>query len=289
MLDSYTLPFPDLQIRAGVLVVDGWGITIRVLYGRLCIEDGIGPHRRSIVVDRTSGLERLVLLSKSGCLTLESLAWARSCGAAFVQITADGSLVTSSVPFAYEGHPIRRAQGLALVTGLDVKLARYVIAEKLDGERKNLVRLGVNDLSAFDALRESLDRAMSVDDVRLCEAQCASIYWRAWSRAAIRFRSRDLARIPAHWVRFDSRGFVTHWHTESCDESHKCFAQYAFFYCINRVSNRLIGRGGGPIVGVASLGFTQPRWRVFRLLRDYTAGDRRVRPRPARRAYLHRA
>jgi CRISPR-associated endonuclease Cas1 len=210
MLDqNFTLPYPPLQVRAGVLVADGYGTSLRVLYGRLHIEDGIGPHRRSLVVDRAgSGLERLVLLGKTGSLTLEALAWLRAIGAALVHLGPDGSLLAHSVPFGYDGHPIRRAQALAARTGLDVSLACYLIAEKLDGQRANLVRLRVNDLRAFDGLREALKHAATIEDVRLCEAQAAAIYWNAWRAVSLRLRGRDLARMPAHWARYDSRASV---------------------------------------------------------------------------------
>ena len=121
----------------------------------------------SIALDRTgSGLERLVLLGKSGTLTLESLAWLRAIGAGLVHLSADGHVLTHSVPFGYDGHPIRRAQALAIATGLDVDLARDLIHRKLDGQRANLVRLRVADLAVFDAMREALDRAASIDEIR---------------------------------------------------------------------------------------------------------------------------
>ena len=145
---KFTLPYPDLQVRAGVLVADGYGISLRVLYGKLRVEDGIGPHRRCLALDRAgSGLERLVLLGKSGTLTLESLAWLRAIGAALVHLSADGHVLTHSVPYGYDGHPIRRAQALAVATGLDIDLARDLIHRKLDGQRANLVRLRVADLA----------------------------------------------------------------------------------------------------------------------------------------------
>lgn len=37
---KFTLPYPSLQVRAGVLVADGYGISLRVPYGKLRIEDG---------------------------------------------------------------------------------------------------------------------------------------------------------------------------------------------------------------------------------------------------------
>ena len=46
---NFTPLYPPLQVRAGVLVVDGFGIALRVLNrGKLCVEDGIGRQRRSL-------------------------------------------------------------------------------------------------------------------------------------------------------------------------------------------------------------------------------------------------
>jgi CRISPR/Cas system-associated endonuclease Cas1 len=206
MQEQFTLPYPPLQVRAGILVADGYGISLRVLYGKLRVEDGIGPHRRSIAIDRTgSGLERLVLLGKTGTLSLESLAWLRAIGAGLIHLSADGDVLTHSVPFGYDGQPIRRMQALAVANGLDLDLARWLIAQKLDGQRTNLVRLRVADLRGFDAARTSLDTASTIDEVRLCEAQAAATYWNAWTNVPIRLRGRDLSRVPVPWTRYESR------------------------------------------------------------------------------------
>ena len=206
---KFTLPYPPLQVRAGTLVADGYGVSLRVLYGKLHVEDGIADRRRALVLDRAgSGLERLVLLGKTGSLTLEALSWLRAIGAALVHLGPDGALLAHSVPFGYDGHPIRRAQALATATGLDVVLARELIARKLDGQRRNLARLRVGDLQTFDALRGVLDRTSTIEEVRLCEAKAAARYWNAWSTISLRLRGRDLARIPARWARYDARASV---------------------------------------------------------------------------------
>ncbi|MHB8355524.1 MAG: CRISPR-associated endonuclease Cas1 [Vulcanimicrobiaceae bacterium] len=134
--------------------------------------------------------------------------WLRAIGAALVHLGPDGALLTHSVPFGYDGHPIRRAQALATATGLDVVLARELIARKLDDQRKNLARLRVGELQTFDALRGALDRTSTIDEVRLCEAKAAALYWSAWSAISMRLRGRDLARIPARWARYDARASV---------------------------------------------------------------------------------
>ena len=77
------------------------------------------------MLDRAgSGLERLVLIGKTGSVTLEALAWLRAIGAALVQIGRDGEVLAHSVPFGYDGHPIRRSQALAVTNGLDLAIAR---------------------------------------------------------------------------------------------------------------------------------------------------------------------
>ena len=206
---KFTLPYPPLQVHAGIVVADGYGISLSVLYGKLHVEDGIADRRRALVLDRAgSGLERLVLLGKTGSLTLEALAWLRAIGAALVHLGPDGALLTHSVPFGYDGHPIRRAQALATATGLDVVLARDLVERKLIGQRANLVRLGVPDLRTFDALRGALNQTSTIEEVRLCEAKAAALYWNAWSTISIRLRGRDLARIPARWARYDARASV---------------------------------------------------------------------------------
>lgn len=149
-----------------------------------------------------------MLLGKTGAITLEALAWLRAIGAALVHLAPDGVLLTHSVPFGYEGHTIRRAQALAATNGLDVAISRELISRKFEGQRANLVRLHAADLRAFDRLSEQLSTVKTIDDVRLCEAKAAAIYWNAWSAVSIRLRGRDLARIPARWTRYSGRASV---------------------------------------------------------------------------------
>jgi CRISPR-associated endonuclease Cas1 len=247
---KFTLPFPPLQVRAGVLVADGYGISLRVLYGKLHIEDGIGPHRRSIALDRAgSGLERLVLLGKSGTVTLEALAWLRAIGATLIQLNPNGEVLAHSVPFGYDGLPIRRAQALAVATGLDVEVARGLIAQKLTGQRANLSRLHVN-LQGFDALCETLKRMNSIQQVRICEAQAAAIYWNAWSSVPIRLRGRDLARVPARWARYDSRASILTGAPRAATNPVNALLNYTYALLESEARLALLAAGLDPTLGV---------------------------------------
>ncbi len=249
--EKFTLPYPDLQVRAGVLVADGYGISLRVLYGKLRVEDGIGAHRRCLALDRAgSGLERLVLLGKTGTLTLESLAWLRGIGAGLVHLSADGQVLTHSVPFGYDGHPIRRSQALAVANGLDHRPRTRLIARKLDGQRANLVRLRVAELRGFDAMRKSFDTARTIDEVRLCEAKAAAVYWNAWSNVPIRLRGRDLSRVPVTWTRYESRKSTLTGAPRAATNPVNALLNYVYSLLESESRLALLSAGLDPTLGV---------------------------------------
>ena len=247
---NFTPLYPPLQVRAGVLIVDGFGISLRVLYGKLRVDDGIGRQRRSLALDRAgSGLERLVLLGKAGSVTLEALAWLRAIGAALVQIGRDGDVLAHSVPFGYDGHPIRRAQALAATNGLDVTIARELIADKLDGQRRILVRLGA-DLREFNKLRALLASADSIERVRVIEANAAALYFPAWRDVRIRFQDRDLARIPTRWLRCDSRASVLTGASRASTSPLNSLRNYLLACAESEARLALLAHGCDPTLGV---------------------------------------
>lgn len=242
--------YPPLQVRAGVLVVDGYGIVLRVLYGKLRVEDGIGRQRRSLALDRAgSGLERLVLIGKEGSVTLEALAWLRAIGAALVQIGRDGEVLAHSVPFGYDGHPIRRAQALAVTNGLDLTIARELIATKLDGARRILVRLSA-DRREHDKLRAAIDAAETIERIRVIEATAAGLYFSAWRDVRICFRERDLTRIPARWLRADSRASLLTGAPRAATSPINAMRNYLFACLESEARLALLAHGCDPTIGV---------------------------------------
>jgi CRISPR-associated endonuclease Cas1 len=231
--------------------VDGYGIALRVVSrGKLRVEDGIGRQRRSLALDRAgSGLERLVLIGHAGFVTLDALAWLRAIGAALVQIGRDGEVLAHSVPFGYDGHPIRRAQALAATNGLDLAIARDLIADKLEGQRRILVRLGA-ELREFDKLRAAIDAADSIERVRVIEANAAALYFRAWRDVRIRFRERDLGRIPAGWLRCDSRASALTGAPRAATSPVNALRNYLFACLESEASLTLLAHGCDPTIGV---------------------------------------
>jgi CRISPR-associated endonuclease Cas1 len=136
------------------------------------------------------------------------------------------------------------------VTGLDVSLACYLIAEKLHGQRANLPRLQVKDFRAFDGLREALKHAGTIEDVRICEAQAAAIYWNAWRTVPLRLRGRDLARTPAHWARYDSRASVLTGAPRAATNPVNALLNYLYVLLESEARLALLSVGLDPTLGV---------------------------------------
>jgi CRISPR-associated endonuclease Cas1 len=198
--------------RNGVLVLSGYGLSIRVWRGRLRVEDGIGRTRREAVIHRAFGrLRRLVVLGHTGSISLEAIRWLSDVGAGYVQIDADGRVLAAFGPLGTDRPGLRRAQARALDTPIGDAIARRLIGEKIEDQAKTLSEVarvvGVGDTIA-GAIREASMRlhvATSRDEIRQAESLAAATYWGAWSPVPVRWARRDADEVPVHWRTFGSR------------------------------------------------------------------------------------
>jgi hypothetical protein len=108
-------PVPEeAKAASGVVVAGGYGLKLRVWRGRLQVDDGLGPNRRSRLFHRaTSGLKRLVVLGHTGYISLEALRWLADIKAAYLQIDADGRVLATFGPPGTDRPGLRRAQAIA--------------------------------------------------------------------------------------------------------------------------------------------------------------------------------
>ena len=211
-MQSQPTPGPLYVSPAGVIVVDGYGIKIRVERGRLVIFDGIGPLRREARFSRaTHGLRRLVLLGYTGFVTLEAIRWLSDVGVAIVHIDADGRTLLASTGMGRDDPRLRRAQASALDTATGNDIARRLIAEKIAAQAETLAEVDrvapVSEASVV-VLQDMVGRlhvATSRDEIRQAEAIAAAAYWSAWATVPVRFARRDIERVPDGWRAFGVR------------------------------------------------------------------------------------
>jgi CRISPR-associated endonuclease Cas1 len=197
-----------LAPRNGLLVLAGYGIRVSVERGHLHVTDNVlGERREGLLARATARLKRLVVLGHTGLVSLDALRWLHDVGAAFVHIDADGTVITVSAPTGLDDARLRRAQALAYLSGLGLTIARDLIQAKLEGQLQVLERLPKAE-QARAVIAEAIAALAEVDSptaLRVVESRAAAAYWAAWSRASVRFVTRDQNRVPEHWRSFGTR------------------------------------------------------------------------------------
>lgn len=197
--------YPELD--GHVLVVDGYGITIRVQRGHLHITDGAGRQRRERRIPRIGhNISRLLVIGHTGSISLEALRWLDRVGINFTQLDTDGQLLTTSANSQLDDPRLRRAQHLAHHTATGVEIARYLIDTKLDGQaivaRKHLTTTAAD---IIDQHRQQLLDAEGIPDLLKIEAKAAKTYWADWNQYTITWATRHEHQVPDHWHTIGTR------------------------------------------------------------------------------------
>jgi CRISPR-associated endonuclease Cas1 len=197
-----------LRPRRGVIVLYGYGISVRVERGHLVIEDGVGWDRYKGRFSRIGhGLERLVVVGSDGVVSLAALRWMADQNASFVMLERDGTVLATTGPVRSSDIKLRRAQALAHHSDLAFRLSRELIDRKLAGQER-VARESLRDYAASETItqfRSELAEVESIDAIRFVESRAAKAYWKAWQTVPINFPNKDLPRIPEHWRSFGSR------------------------------------------------------------------------------------
>src|SRR6266511_5988793 len=191
-----------------VVIRDGDSVSMKVVNGQLLLEDGSKSERRVLQLTRTHVNAtrgwRIVVLAWHGMVTLDALAW---CQALDVQVIAlDPKMervILHGAPTSSDNARLRRAQATAPGQPIGLEITRFLLGEKVRGQRDVLGRLGyqVDDVNrACEAMAD--DPAGHAKTVREClgfESVVASIYWQCWVEICCRWTDRDLRSVPQHW------------------------------------------------------------------------------------------
>jgi CRISPR-associated endonuclease Cas1 len=197
-----------------VCVADGFGVRVAVDRGRLVVADGLGGHRRERRYSRaTHGLSRLVVLASTGSVGLEALRWCAGTGVGVVLLDPfGGELHLTSGGVGNDDPRLRRSQALAMATPAGFEATRYLIASKLSGQASvacgRLLEPDAADTIA--RLRDELQLAETLEEIRHVEAVAANVYWNAWSQLEVPFVRKDVSRVPDHWLMFEGRRSAVH-------------------------------------------------------------------------------
>ncbi len=207
--DALQRTYSNVGIDSGVVVVDGWGCRLKVEQGHLVLEDGVGRHRRERRFPRVQpDLRRLIILGRSGFLTVEALRWCAETGIDVVVAGPDGRVLASSGDFGVRDPRLRRAHAAAASSPLGLRIVVELLVAKTTGQADicTLLPRPRGDVAGVVlGLADAIARAPNIDGARMAEAAAAAAYWEAWSELGLRFVARDLRSVPAHWRTFGTR------------------------------------------------------------------------------------
>ena len=200
---------PGSPGRDHTIVVRGYGVAVRVEQDHLLIIDGVGADHRIRRIHRTDRPRRLLIIARSGVVSIDAVQWMRDVGVSFALVGPDGELLAASAAHGPDIPALRRAQALAADGPAGVEIARAVLGAKVRGQRELLPGLpdGTAAQGELDQAASEIERATSIEAMLAVEAAAAGRYWNAWAELPVRWpagRSRQF-RIPRHWRAFGSR------------------------------------------------------------------------------------
>lgn len=193
---------------SGVLVLSGYGLRVAVDRGHLVTEDGIADERRRGRFARVgSGLRRVIIAGHGGTVSFDALMWLFETGVTFVQLSADGEVVTVGGPPMLDDVKLRRGQAFAAYNATGVVVAKRLIREKIAGQARALRHMpgSAETASQLAALLSVLADSRTLERVQYVEARAAAAYWQCWENVPVTFAARDAKTLPAHWSRVGPR------------------------------------------------------------------------------------
>jgi CRISP-associated protein Cas1 len=250
---DWDAPQRPLRPRGEVVVVDGFGVSVRVERGQLLISDGAGRERRQRRFGRaTSEIQRLVVIGGSGTVSLDAIRWLADTGAALVCVDRDGSVLCSSLTGRADAK-LRRAQALAPYNQTGVAVARALLQPKLEGQLRLLARLPGASAAAERSIREAINQvaeAATIEEALVGEANAARAYWACWADVEPRFHVKGREPVPAAWRRFGPRESVVSSGTRLATTPAAAMANYLFALATFEAHLACLSTGLDPALAV---------------------------------------
>lgn len=227
----------DAVTDAGILIADGYHVTIVVRDGHLVITDGVPSAKRVRKLPRAKRRTvRIVNLGQVGYVTFEAQRWMRDCQVAFTSVHE---------PDRYQDWRAISAQ----VHGSD-ECVRYLLSEKI---RKQAEILWLLD---YPKVAQKVQDKLKVNEfdsrMRNAEIGASMLYWNTWAKAVqIPWRPSDLAKIPEHWV-FERRGTPDSTGTQNRNAMDPMNAMLNYGYRVAESACRdaCIATGLSPVIGI---------------------------------------
>ena len=195
-----------------VMILDGFGLTLKVHRGHMVAEDGYGTTRRSRTLYRAErNVRRIIILGTTGSISIAALRWCADVGIAVIVLDpSEGRILSVGTPTTHFDARLRRAQAMAGVGDVGLQVARDLIRTKLEGQA-DVARTMLADAEAVEQINKQLsqlDSTGTVEQILNVEANAAQAYFKSWTGTPIRFGKADAQRVPPGWLRYTQRSSI---------------------------------------------------------------------------------
>jgi len=226
----------SVMASCDALVVNGHACSLKVSNSALHVKQGklLGVDRDPIIYYKGAvPIRTIVLMGKSGIISIEALHWCKEQNISIVMLDGIGNLFYSLSPEGESNAKLRRAQYQADITGMGGYIAREMVRQKTVAqiemlktipERKKqgetvAERIGKRTVlidsiggmlikSIRELLEDGLTELSQVKDVRVMqtvEGRLASYYWSAFVGIPLRWADKDAPLVPPHWKMITER------------------------------------------------------------------------------------
>jgi CRISPR-associated protein Cas1 len=222
----------EAMSASDTVVLNGHGCGLRVMNKALHVKQGslLGADREPIIYYKgTATIKTIVLMGKSGMISLEALHWCKEQSISIVMLDGIGNLFYSLSPEGESNAKLRRLQYEAVHTGMSSYIAREVVKRKTlaqiavlkdfpwlqdDGETIPILISGNMRVVLHDSdrnkmkslireiLEDSLHDLSSMKDIAPMlglEGRNANYYWGAYVGIPLHWRQKDEKLVRPHW------------------------------------------------------------------------------------------
>jgi CRISPR-associated protein Cas1 len=195
------------KIQDGILILHGYNAGLHVWNRHLVCRYGTADEAGELALakaDASGALRHVLIMGGDGSLTTQALRWLSSLQISLTMIENDGQVLLALGRQNYPYATMARRQALAVYQETGLNVARWLIAQKLQGQAENLDGMRLPSESVRKELR-ALVSAKSIDQVMLHEAQAAAYYWKRLEAVRLSFVRKNSSRIPKRWLTLGSR------------------------------------------------------------------------------------
>src|SRR5258706_14408418 len=208
----YSTLADEAMAKSDTLVLNGHNCGLRVSNKALHVKQGTlpGAERDPIIYYKgVVSIRTIVLLARSGSISLEALHWCKEQNISLVMLDGLGNLSFSISPEVESNAKLRRLQYQAGDTGMAGSIARELVRRKVQSQIKTLrslfpehTRKGKEIRPVWKVLEESLpdlNHMTEIMDIQMLEARSAAQYWEVFQGLPLYWTPRDEDRVPPHW------------------------------------------------------------------------------------------